>query len=97
MSIIIYCYYIFSLLYIAITIIIIIIDNNITTTTLILWLTHLPLDKMAATSQMTVSNAFSWMKISIFRSNFTEICSEESNWQFGSGNGLAPYRQQSIT
>ena len=32
-------------------------------------------------------------------SNFTENCSHESNWQyrsFGSGNGLAPNRQQAI-
>ena len=32
-------------------------------------------------------------------SNFTEICSQESNWWYdsiGSGNGLAPNRQQAI-
>ena len=31
---------------------------------------------------------------------FTEICSQESNWQkasIGSGNGLAPNRRQAIT
>ena len=29
-------------------------------------LTHLPLDKMADISQTSLTNAFSWMKISIF-------------------------------
>ena len=38
-------------------------------------LTHLPLNKMAAISQTTFSNAFSWMKILYFDSNFTEVCS----------------------
>ena len=38
-------------------------------------LTHLPLDKMAAISQMTFSNAFHEWKILCVDSNFTEICS----------------------
>ena len=35
-----------------------------------------------------------------FDSNFSEIFSKESNWQYagtGSGNGLAPNRRQAIT
>ena len=47
-----------------------------------------------------ISNAFSWMKmIKSSDSNFTEICFQESNWQYaciGSGNGLAPNRRQAI-
>ena len=31
---------------------------------------------MAAISQMTVSKAFSWMKLFHFDSNFTEVCSK---------------------
>ena len=38
-------------------------------------LVHLPLDKMAAISQTTYSNAFSWMKNFVFWCNFTEVCS----------------------
>ena len=38
-------------------------------------LSHLPLDKMAAISQTTFSNAFSWMKSFVFDSNSTELCS----------------------
>ena len=38
-------------------------------------LTHLPLDKMAAISQTTFLNGFSWMKILYFYSNFTTVCS----------------------
>ena len=34
-------------------------------------LTHLPLDKIAAISQMTASNAFSWMESFVFRSKVT--------------------------
>ena len=41
-----------------------------TTLTLIDALTHLPLDKMAAISQTTFSNAFSWKKMLDF---FTEL------------------------
>ena len=36
-------------------------------------LTHLKLDKMAAISQTTYSNAFSWMKMLEFRFNFNWI------------------------
>ena len=35
-----------------------------------------------------------------FDSNFTEVCSQGSNWQYvriGSVNGLAPNRRQAIT
>ena len=35
----------------------------------------------------------------MIESNFTEMCSQESNWQkasIGSGNGLAPNRRQAI-
>ena len=38
-------------------------------------LTHWGRDKMAAILQTTLSNAFSWTKISEFRLHFTEICS----------------------
>ena len=41
----------------------------------LLLITHLPLDKMAAVSQTIFSYAFSWMKILYFDSNFTEVCS----------------------
>ena len=40
------------------------------------------------------------MKMTELDANFTEICSQESNWQqasFGSGNGFASNRQQAIT
>ena len=63
-------------------------------------LTHLPLDKMGAISQTVSWNAFHEWKISYFYSNFTEICSSGSNWQYnsiGSSNGLAPNRRQAIT
>ena len=40
-------------------------------------LTHLPLDKLAAISQATFSNAFSEMKMLNFHSNFNEVW---SNW-----------------
>ena len=58
------------------------------------------LDEMAAVSQTTYSSAFLWMKSFYFDSNFTEVCSQGSNWQhisIGSGNSLAPNRQQAIT
>ena len=42
-------------------------------------LTHLPLIKMAAISQTTSSNTFSWIKSFVFRSNFTKVCSQKSN------------------
>ena len=38
-------------------------------------LTHFSLEKMAAILQTALSNAFSWMKIFYFDSNFTEVCS----------------------
>ena len=38
-------------------------------------LTHLPLTKMAAISQMIFSNAFLWMKILYFDWYITEVCS----------------------
>ena len=63
-------------------------------------LTHLSLDKMAAISQKTLSDAFWWMENFYFDSNFTEVCSQGSNKHWGStesGNGLAPYRRQAIT
>ena len=40
------------------------------------------------------------MKIIEFHSNFIEIWSQDSNWQYasiGSGNGLSPNRRKSIT
>ena len=39
------------------------------------FLTHLPLDKMAAISQTIFSDAFSWMKFLYFDYDFTEFCS----------------------
>ena len=62
-------------------------------------LTHLPLDKMAIILQTTFSKAFSWTKSLYFFSNFTEVYSQGSNWQWvsiGSGNGLSPVRCQAI-
>ena len=61
---------------------------------------HLPLDKMAAISQTTVSSAFLKMKSFVFRFDFpTEVCYQVSDWQYvgiGSGNGFAPNRRQAI-
>ena len=37
-------------------------------------LTHLPLDKMAAISQMIFSDAFSWMENFVFWKKSTEVC-----------------------
>ena len=54
---------------------------------------------MAAISQTTLSNAFSWTKILELRLNFPEVCSQGSNYQYsstGSDNGLAPTRRQAI-
>ena len=62
-------------------------------------LTHLALDKKSTISQMTCSNAFSWMKIFEFRITLIEICSLGSNWQYGStvsDNGLVPFRKPAI-
>ena len=36
---------------------------------------RIPLDKMAAISQTIFSDAFSWLKVLCFDSNFTEVCS----------------------
>ena len=45
------------------------------------WISHLPLDKMAAISQTTYSNAFFYERqVLYFDSNFTEVCSHGSNW-----------------
>ena len=55
-------------------------------------LTHWGREKMIASSQTTLLNEFSWMKMLNSDLNFTEICSEEFNWPWGSiglGNGLA--------
>ena len=63
-----------------------------------LFLTHLPLDKLATISQTIISDAFSWMKM-YFDENFSEVCSLESNFQLpnnGLDNGLAPNRRQAI-
>ena len=62
-------------------------------------LTHWGRDKMAGILQMTLSNAFSWMEILNFDWNFTEVCSQGSNYLYsniGSDNGLAPTRRQAI-
>ena len=56
------------------------------------YLTHLPLDKMAAISQMIFSSAFSWMKMH-------ELWLKCPNWQWisiGLDNGLVPNRRQAI-
>ena len=61
--------------------------------------THFHPDKMAAISQTTFPNAFSWMKVLYFDSNFTAMCSYGSIWIYfsiGSDNGLAPIRRQAI-
>ena len=60
-------------------------------------LTHLPLNKMAAISQTTCLNAFSWMKI--FELQIKFHWNMESNWQYvsiGSDDGLASSRRQVI-
>ena len=63
-------------------------------------LTHLLLHTMALILADEIFKCILLMKWYNFDSNFTEICSQESNWQWGStgsGNGLAPYRRQAIT
>ena len=65
----------------------------------ICFITHWGRDKIAAISQTTLSNSFSWMKMLEFRLKFLEICSIGSNLQYstiGSDNGLAPSRRQAI-
>ena len=62
-------------------------------------LTHWGLDKMAAISQTTFQMHFLEWKCLNFNWNFTEVCSQGSNWQFssiGSDNGLAPNRRQAV-
>ena len=62
-------------------------------------LIHWARNKMVAISLTAFSNAFSWMKSSVFWFNFTEVCSWAFDWQYvsiGSGNGLAPNRWQAI-
>ena len=64
----------------------------------IVW-THWGLDKMAAISQTTVSNSFSWMKIYEFRikchwSLFLRV--QQTLFQHGSDNGLVSTRRQVI-
>ena len=70
-------------------------------------LTHWCLNKMAVTLQMTISNAFSWMKMFPFCLNFlwrlflthwgrgTHICVGNLTI-IGSDNGLSPGRRQAI-
>ena len=40
------------------------------------------LNKMANILQITFSNAFHWMEVWYFDSNFNENCCQQSNWQF---------------
>ena len=47
-------------------------------------LTHRGWDKMADILQKTFWNAFSWMTIIHFNSNFTETCSHGTNFQYAS-------------
>ena len=64
-------------------------------TGLVAHLTHLTLDKMAFVLQIISSNAFSWIKISVFWFEF-QVC---SNWPYGiigSGNGLVPNNRQAV-
>ena len=54
---------------------------------------------MEAISQKTLSNVFYEWKVLYFVSNFSEVCSKGSNWQYpniGVDNGLAPNRWQAI-
>ena len=54
---------------------------------------------MAAISQTTFSNAYSWMKIIVFKKISTEVYSQGSNWQqpsTGLDNGLVPIWHQAI-
>ena len=65
----------------------------------IYFLIHPPLDKIAAISQTTCPNAFSWIDIFEFKIKFHWNMFLESNWQYvgiGSDNGLAPSRRQAI-
>ena len=54
---------------------------------------------MATISQMNFQIHFLEWKLLYFNSNFTEVCSQKSNWQYasiGSDNGMAPNRRQAI-
>ena len=62
--------------------------------------------KMATILQMTVSDAFWWIKSFYFDLNFTEFCPQRFNWQKKKnwqkvsiclGNGLMPDKRQAIT
>ena len=62
-------------------------------------LTHLSLDKTAAVSQTTFSNAFSWMKMFEFGLKSRWFFSQCSSLQYScisSDNGLAPTRRRAI-
>ena len=62
-------------------------------------LIHRGRDKMAAIQQMTVWNAFPWMKIFQFLLNFIDVHFQESKWQYASissNNSLALNRLQAI-
>ena len=61
-------------------------------------LTHWSRDKMAAFSRRHFQIHFVEWKCSNCDKNFTEVCSQGSNWQYssiGSDNGLVPSRRQS--
>ena len=64
-------------------------------------LTHWGRDKMAAISQTTLSNVFSWMKMFEFRlkfhwSLFPRVQFTIFQHSIGSNDGLAPFRRQAI-
>ena len=61
-------------------------------------LTHLTLDKMAAISQTTFSNVFSWMKRFVFQSEFHcfSLKVQLTKNRIGSGNGLALNNREAI-
>ena len=59
-----------------------------------------PPGKITTSSQTIFQTQFHEWKVLYFDPNFTEICSKGFNWReviFGSGNCLAPNRQQAIT
>ena len=62
----------------------------------IMLLTHWARDKIAAISQTTSSNAFSWMKMYEFRLRFPWSLFLRIKKNIGSDNGLAPTRRQAI-
>ena len=66
---------------------------------IVMVLTHWGLDKMAAISQTTVSNSFSWMKIYEFRIKFhcsSFLWVQQTLFQHSSDNGLVSTRRQVI-